>query len=251
MVFQIQLANQVVEIHSLCREVWNLTKEYRLMPEDQAVPSFSCEVSDEDILKEVREVRRVNGQDNDRMPLIVGESYLECIAVYRKIAEKMPFFDTFLMHGAVVGLDGKAYMFAAPSGVGKTTRTVLWMKEYPESVVVNGDKPLVRITKNEAIAYGTPWCGKEGWNTNISLPLQAVFFVERGELGSKSTIQELSFTEAFPSLMKQTHRPDDPQAVMKTLELVKALDGRVHFYRLCGAPVPETVRIAYEAASPK
>ena len=249
MVFQILMANQVIEIHSLCREVFCLTKEYRVELENPLPAAFVCTMSDEDIIKELHRVRRLREQGDHSYPSIVGESYLECIAVYRKIAEKMPFYDTFLMHGSVVGWNGKAYMFAAPSGAGKTTRTRLWMKEFPGSVVINGDKPLIRITDKAAIACGTPWCGKEGWNTNISLPLQAVFLVERAEPGEENTVQELNFSEAFPALTKQTHRPEDPQAVMRTLRLIKAMDGRVRFYRLHSAPVAEAVRMACRAAS--
>ena len=52
------------------------------------------------------------------------------------------------MHGAVVAIDNKAYMFTANSGVGKTTRAKLWLNEYPDSIIVNGDKPLIKITEN-------------------------------------------------------------------------------------------------------
>ena len=67
--------------------------------------------------------------------------------LHRKIADAMPSFDTFLMHGAVVALDGEAYMFTAPSGVGKTTRIMRWLEAFPGSFVVNGDKPLSAARK--------------------------------------------------------------------------------------------------------
>lgn len=79
--------------------------------------------------------------------------------IQKKIADVMPSFNTFLMHGSVVSLNNQAYMFTAPSGTGKTTRTRLWVDEYPSSIVINGDKPLIKVTEEDIFACGTPWCG--------------------------------------------------------------------------------------------
>ena len=46
---------------------------------------------------------------------------------------------------------------------------------------MNDDKPFVRISEDGAKIYGTPYCGKEGLNTNISVPLRAVCILERSE----------------------------------------------------------------------
>ena len=159
--------------------------------------------------------------------------------------------DTFLMHGSVVALDNQAYMFTAPSGVGKTTRTRLWLDLYPDSIVVNGDKPLIKITSTEAIACGTPWCGKEGWNTNTMVPLRAIFLLERADEGEESSCEEISLGKAFPFLLQQTHRPEDPDLMRKTLSLLKSLEGKVKIYRFRSTPTEDSVRLAYETARPR
>ena len=50
-----------------------------------------------------------------------SDSYLEELAVYRKIAEKMIDYDTILFHGSVIAVDGIGYLFTAKSGTGKST----------------------------------------------------------------------------------------------------------------------------------
>ena len=95
-----------------------------------------------------------------------SDSYIESLEVYRKISDGMIDFGIILMHGAAVAVDGKAYIFLARSGVGKTTHIQNWMKVIPVTVVVNGDKPL--IDAHAKLVYGTPWCGKESYNTNMS-----------------------------------------------------------------------------------
>lgn len=175
-----------------------------------------------------------------------GES--ENRVVCRKIANAMLSFDTFLMHGSVVALNNQAYMFTASSGVGKTTRTRIFRDIYPTSIVVNGDKPLIKITPQEVIACGTPWCGKEGWNTNIMVPLRAIFLLERAEEGEESSIEEMSLGKAFPFLLQQTHRPEDPDLMRKSLTLLKALEGKVKIYKFVSTPTEDSIRLAYETA---
>ena len=180
---------------------------------------------------------------------LYGES--ENLLVLKKISSALPDFDTFLMHGSVVALDNYAYMFTAPSGVGKTTRTKIFLDLYPDSIVVNGDKPLIKVTAYQAIACGTPWCGKEGWNTNTMVPLRAIFLLERTGDGEESSIEEVSLGKAFPFLLQQTHCPEDPDLMRKTLTLLKSLEGKVKIYKFRSSPTHDSVRFAYEMAKPQ
>ena len=93
---------------------------------------------------------------------------------------------------------------------------------------MNGDKPLIRLTETQAIACGTPWCGKENQGENAMVPLKAIVLMERGE-GNK--MEEVTFGRAFPFLLQQTYRPSDPVKMKKSLTLLSKLNGRVRFYR--------------------
>ena len=185
--------------------------------------------------------------DCEKVAVTYDYGYLEPFVVLQKLADAIPPFQAFLMHGSVVALDGQAYMFTAQSGVGKTTRTRLWMQEYPSSIIVNGDKPIIRITDQGVLACGTPWAGKEGWNTNTMVPLRAIFLLERAE---EDSVEEISIGQAFPILLQQIHRPTDPAAMRMTLRLLQALQGKVKFYRFRSTRTPEAVRLAYETAKP-
>ena len=82
-------------------------------------PDFTISVSMDEIERE----REIGGN----MP---GD-YLEYVCAYRRIAEILPEYDAFVMHGAVAALDGReAYLFTAPSGTGKTTHLQLWMLRF-------------------------------------------------------------------------------------------------------------------------
>ena len=129
---------------------------------------FDITVSDEEI----------ESEQTENYPL----GYLESLAVYRKIAEKLTEYDGFLMHGAVIKVDDTAVAFLARSGTGKTTHITYWKQMFGDRVsAVNGDKPLIRIIDGKVYAYGTPWAGKENLNTNTKAELKKIGFVERAE----------------------------------------------------------------------
>lgn len=112
-------------------------------------------------------------------------------------------YNAMLIHSSAIKYNGKSYLFAADSGVGKSTHTSLWRKAFGNDVkMINDDKPVVRIFDGKAVAYGTPFDGGSGIANNISAPLGAVVFIERGEnnsirkAGTSEIIRRLYFSTA-------------------------------------------------------
>lgn len=102
-----------------------------------------------------------------------------------KFCQKIIKYNAMLIHSSAIVYNGKAYLFAADSGVGKSTHTSLWRKAFGNDVkMINDDKPVVRIIDGKAIVYGTPFDGGSGIANNLSAPLGAVVFIERGESNS-------------------------------------------------------------------
>ena len=156
--------------------------------------------------------------------------YTEYLETYREICNYMIQRDALLMHGAVIEYEGMAYMFTAPSGTGKTTHIRQWRKAFGKAVrVINGDKPIIRYKDGEFIAYGTPWCGKEHYNTNTSAPLKGIVLVSRGE---ENSIEEIPSDKFNLFLVKQLYLPKDPSLRMKVLELGDKLFTTVKLYHL-------------------
>ena len=158
-----------------------------------------------------------------------SDMYIETLAVYRRIAEKLPYYDAFLFHGSAVSVNGAAYVFAAPSGTGKSTHTRLWRELLgSRAIMVNDDKPLIRVDHGgRATVYGTPWDGKHHLSANIAVPVRAICILERAK---ENSIAEISRSEAMPPLLRQVYRPDDPMALERTLSLIDRMD--VRYYRL-------------------
>ena len=142
MIFTIALAGFTFRIESLYDEIYEQCADY-LVPD--TTPDFTVSVSPADIAAERQKSIRQDMAEG-RVPVIYPDPYLETLAVYRRIAETMPKRGVFLLHGSAVALGDRAWIFTAPSGVGKTTHTRLWLEHVPGSFVVNGDKPLIRFS---------------------------------------------------------------------------------------------------------
>lgn len=159
-----------------------------------------------------------------------SDGYCESICMYRHICEILPSYNVFLMHSSVVEVDGYAYAFTAKSGVGKSTHTALWLKNVPNARVLNGDKPLYRLEEDGSLtAFGTPWNGKENWGENISAPLAAICFIERGVENSICRADE---DDVVNRLMHQLYLRGSRQSVTQQLILMDALVRAVPYYVL-------------------
>ena len=172
-----RLAGHAIKIESLYSQVHTLCAAYRV--EDDA--EYCITTAPADIAYE----RKRSARADELEGVAVREystPYLETLAVYRKLAQLLVQDDILLMHGAVVAVDGQAYLFTARSGTGKTTHTRLWMQQFGDrAVMVNGDKPLLHVTNTGVTVYGTPWDGKEHLSRNIACPLKAVCILTRSE----------------------------------------------------------------------
>lgn len=236
-----RIAELDIEIISLYEAVHRLCKEYQSTSRD---PVFTVKTLPSDIEFERKKSERddlAEGRPVRNWP----ESYLETLAVYRKIAEKLPSYRTILMHGSCVAVDGAGYLFTAKSGTGKSTHTRLWREVFGErALMVNDDKPLIRISEDQAVIFGTPWDGKHRLSTNIAVPLRSICILKRG---AENTFRPVSFHEVYPMLLQQVYRPLDAEALEKTLPLVEKMASLVRLGELRCNMDPEAARVAYQA----
>lgn len=223
--FTIKLAGKNIGIAAINGYVREYCRDYRT--EDK--PDFEIAISQSDIAYE-RE-RSAAEDKKEGIPVhSYSDSYLETLAVYRKIADKLVDYDTILFHGSAVAVDGVGYLFTAKSGTGKSTHTRLWRELLGErAVMINDDKPLTSVSKSGIMIYGTPWDGKHRLSTNMCVPLKALCILERAE---ENRIVPITKKDAYPMLLQQVYRPTDAGGMMKTLAIVDRLAAGVKLYRL-------------------
>lgn len=231
-----RIADKTICISSLYGEVQRLCANYRI---PSCEPDLHVSIQQTDIDFERDRSRR------EGTYLSSSDAYLETLAVYRKIAEWMPLHRTMLFHGSAVAVDGACYLFAAKSGTGKSTHARLWRELLgSRAVMVNDDKPLLRVGDEGVEVCGTPWNGKHHLDTNTIVPLRAVCFLERAE---DNSICRIDAQDGYVGLLKQTYRPMEETALIKTLHYINTLATTVPLYQLrCNMDL-DAARVSYGA----
>lgn len=204
---------------------------------EQAQP-YLCDPAEPEIVirsKPVTNPRYAHLSESDREYLMTGSSF------YRQLLQ----FDGMMLHASAVVVDGKAYLFSAHSGTGKSTHTKLWLQEFGDrAYILNDDKPALRLHDGVWYAYGTPWSGKHDISVNIGVPVAGIAMLERSE---GNAIEPFYGTEAILSILAQVNRPKDSAFRAHLLELLDKLIGGVPVWRLQCNMEPEAVKVSYGA----
>lgn len=156
-------------------------------------------------------------------------------------------FDGMLLHSSAVMLDGKAYLFTAPCGTGKSTHTQLWLQVFGDRAkILNDDKPALRLENGVWYAYGTPWSGKTDQNVNTRVPLTGICVLGRGQ---KNVIHPYGGAAAVHDILEQTARSADAEFMVMLLELLDKLVTAVPIWKLECNMDPQAAVVSYSAMS--
>ena len=173
-----------------------------------------------------------------------SEAAAEFVSIYRQIAERLPFYSRAVMHGATVSFGGRAYMFIAKSGTGKTTHINLWRKYFDGVDIVNGDKPVIAVSDRDVTVYGTPWAGKEQLQKNTSAPLAGICVIKRGE---KNSIKRIEESAVLKALLRQIYMPENPDSLTLTMRIIDDIIRFVPIYELTCNVSKEAAECSFKA----
>ena len=133
-------------------------------------------------------------------------------------------------------------MFSAPSGTGKSTHTNLWLKNIKDSLILNDDKPAIRIFDDAIYAYGTPFSGKHDLSINKKYLLKGISFIYRD---SKNTITKIHPNESLPLIMAQTVISKQEKYLFKTLSMLDTILNKIPIYKMGCTISKEAVLMSY------
>lgn len=248
--FTIKIADIPIGIDNRYAMVSQLCEKYKTKGER---PTFTVKVSDEMLVTDFMNVLRqqhvmpsaererlqdalkvekppVNEQEyidiicsKKEMPAILLGTwcYLEELSIYRQICQQLIHFDAFVLHAAVIAIDGEAIAFVGKHGAGKSTRLLLWEKAFGNrTIIVNGDKPIIRLIDGMLYACGTPWNGKENLDNNCMVPLKTLCFVERS---SQVQIRRLSANDVTQRIFEHLLLPENVTDLNHLIDLINIL----------------------------
>ncbi len=222
------------------------TKEYCKPFLWEGQPELFVNVTEEDLLFEQRMLDEEAVEEGLKLRKFT-EPFLERTAIQRKVADCLVERNTLMLHGSTVSVDGSAYLFTAPCGMGKSTHTRLWRELLGQrAVMVNDDKPFLQITKEGVFAYGSPWSGKHGLASNICVPLKGICLLRRG---AQNEIQTATENSLIDFLRHETHIPVNSDLAQKALSLVDVVLQQVPLWHMSCNKELEAAKVAYEAMS--
>lgn len=159
--------------------------------------------------------------ERESYPAPESDAAVEIQCLCREVAERLPMHGAVLFHSSALSFDGQGVLFTAPSGTGKSTHTGFWRRVFGQRVeMVNDDKPVLRLTGEGAVVYGSPWRGKHRIGKNIQATLKAICFLRRG---TENRVEAMTKQEAYSLILQQVYRPEQPEMLLKTLSLVEQL----------------------------
>lgn len=148
-----------------------------------------------------------------------------------------------VIHGAAIECEGNGIIFSGPSGIGKTTQANLW-RRYKKAVMINHDRPAIRIIDQKTYVYGTLWNGSYNGCTNRAAPLRAIVLLEQH---NNNSIERLEGKEALNRLMPRCFLPyncnSDMELALSNLERILAV---TPVYYLRCRPDREAVELLYQ-----
>ena len=239
-VFSMEVAGSVFAVQPL----FGSTRAYCADYLTDRVPEFSVVVGRADLVREQR-LLDIEADEEGLKRRKFSDMFLERSVIQRRVAEALIVKDTLMLHGSTVAVDGQAYLFTAPCGTGKSTHTRLWREVFGDRVVmVNDDKPFLKIDGESVIACGSPWTGKHGLGSNVSFPLKGICILSRG---SENKIWPLCPDDAADFLRSQCFVPEDEEKAGRAIELLERLIRMVPLWQMECTKEPEAAITAYQA----
>lgn len=153
------------------------------------------------------------------------------------------YYDGLMLHASYIEHNGRAILFSAPPGTGKSTQADLWSK-YAGARILNGDRAILRLTDNGWFVHGNPACGSSDICVNKCVPLDTIVFIKQSPV---NRVNDMGTFQRFISLSSQlscgVRKSDDTDRLLK---LTEKLAGDIRICELECTPDERAVQVLME-----
>jgi len=236
--FNIKIADLIVSIDNKYPFVMDRCADY--ITEEENNTGITLSVTEDRMQYSIDYKRQFDGE-------VISLPEAEFDAIHYKLYGKLHQFDAFWLHSVLIDKDGQGYAFTAKPGGGKSTHAILWLKTYNDATIINGDNTIIRRCKKDGVfyGYGTPFCGKEGYNANQRVPIRAVCFIEKSPANYVDKIKPL---DAAMRMLKD-NRCIRKSFAMDVMKLYFDMSEQVMFYLVHCNKEPDAAKTVYESIS--
>lgn len=151
--------------------------------------------------------------------------YISLLSLEKQMIKK----GGLILHSAYMCRDGKAVLFSAPSGTGKSTQADLWTK-YRGTRTINGDKSLLIREEDGWYANGWPISGSSGICYDEKYLVEAIVMLYQAK---ENEIRRLKGMEIVRRLMPElTINMWNPEFQLRAMDELDRLISEVPVYEL-------------------
>lgn len=142
---------------------------------------------------------------------------------------EMALYNNYLpVHASAFTVNDYTILLSAPSGVGKSTQTNYFKEVYDNIILINEDKPLLKIINGECYVIGSPWSGKDVINSNIIKKVDGIFFLNQAD---KLEIINLDSSQKVRLIFKNIQRPIYQELIGPLSKQIDDLIKKVNIYQ--------------------
>ncbi len=128
------------------------------------------------------------------------------------------------LHASCVETHLGGILFSGKSGIGKSTQSELWCR-HRNAMLINGDRPILSMTEDRWLAWGSPYAGSSRCHINRSCPVSAIVMLRQD---SRNSLRRLTQPEAFRAIwsgltMNSWNKTLVERAVELTMKLLHAV----------------------------
>jgi len=139
-------------------------------------------------------------------------------------------YNVFPIHASAISFKDYAYVFTGLSGVGKSTHSMLWKQTFgDEVIIINDDRPYLKVSEREALAYSHPQSGIQNVYTNTFSQVKMIGKIIRD---NNNYVVPMSRSSFFPFLVQQTFTMDEPSITSKIILLLKQVLQHVDLFEI-------------------
>lgn len=134
-----------------------------------------------------------------------------------------------ILHCSYIIDNNQAILFTAPSGTGKSTQAELW-KKHRNSIIVNGDRAIIKKIGDKYFAMGMPICGSSDTCLNISVPIKAIVYLGQCPENKISLFDKK--TEIKKLISETTINFFNQEYLNQALDIIQDLALNINMYHL-------------------
>ncbi len=172
--------------------------------------------------------------------------YAEFRTLIGLTAKELLRYDCSIFHAVSFILNNKAFLLTAPSGVGKTTQYMNWVRLFPNEIqMICGDMPVLERRKDSVWVHPSPWNGKERIGSFEEGQLEGIVLLEQGR---ENRIERITVKDALIPVFGQfMAQPETEEEIEILCSLTDQMMKSASVYRLINRGDEDSTRLLREA----